>query len=145
MVSLLNETAKENKVESILRPAPKLYFTRAMITYLQQVLVNVVQNAIQQIALTRPERGGRVEIQMLQTKHEGKNILRLYVQDDGPGIHQRLWERIFEMDYTTREDGSGLGLFIARSLIESQGGRVFIESSHTLWGTTMAVELPYRI
>ncbi|MER2599349.1 MAG: response regulator [Caldilineales bacterium] len=145
VVSLLSETAKENKVELILRPAPKLYFTRAMITYLQQVLVNVVQNAIQQIALTRPERGGRVEIQMLQTKHEGKNILRLYVQDDGPGIHQRLWERIFEMDYTTREDGSGLGLFIARSLIESQGGRVFIESSHTLWGTTMAVELPYRI
>lgn len=145
VVSLLNETAKENHIQLILRPAPKLYFTRAMITYLQQVLVNVVQNAVQQIALTRTESGGRVEIQMLQTKYEGKNILRLYVQDDGPGIHRRLWERIFEMDYTTREDGSGLGLFIARSLIESQGGRVFVESSHTLWGTTMVVELPYRI
>jgi signal transduction histidine kinase len=49
------------------------------------------------------------------------------------------------MDYTTRKDGSGLGLFIARSLIESQGGRVYVEASHILWGTTMAVELPYRI
>jgi signal transduction histidine kinase/DNA-binding LytR/AlgR family response regulator len=144
-IDLLRETAKASHVTLVLRPAPKLYFTRAMITYLQQVLVNVVQNAIQQIALIRPEDGGRVEIQMLQSKQEGKNILRLCIQDDGPGIHHRLWERIFEMDYTTRKDGSGLGLFIARSLIESQGGRVYVEASHILWGTTMAVELPYRI
>lgn len=49
------------------------------------------------------------------------------------------------MDYTTRSDGSGLGLYLSRTLIEAQGGHLYVASSHLLWGTRFVVELPARI
>ncbi len=122
-----------------------MFFTRTQVTHLQQVLVNVVQNAIQQIHLLRPQTGGRVAISLAQTTQNGKPMVQLRVEDDGPGIHYRLRERIFEMDYTTRPEGSGLGLYMSRSLIEAQGGRIFVERSHMLWGAAVVVELPYQM
>jgi signal transduction histidine kinase len=49
------------------------------------------------------------------------------------------------MDYTTRPDGSGLGLYMSRTLIEAQGGHLYVESSHLLWGTRFVMELPSRM
>ncbi len=143
-VDVLSDTAKTEHVTLTVQPAPRLVFTRAQVTQLQQVIVNVVQNAIQQIYLLRPQTGGRVEIRLAQAEWNGQSVLQVSVEDDGPGIHRRLWERVFDMDYTTRPEGSGLGLYLSRRLIESQGGRVFIADSHVLWGSTFVVELPYR-
>ena len=73
-------------------------------------------------------------------------VLQISVEDDGPGIHHRLWERIFEMGFTTRRgEGSGLGLYVTRGLVETLGGRVYVAESHILWGTTFVVELPFKI
>ncbi len=46
------------------------------------------------------------------------------------------------MGMTTREDGSGLGLYIARALVEDMNGRIYVEESRMLLGTTFVVELP---
>lgn len=143
-VDVLSDTAKTANVTLAVQPAPRLFFTRAQVTYLQQVVVNLLQNAIQQIHLLRPQAGGRVEIRLAQATRDGQPVLRVSVEDDGPGIHRRLWERIFDMDYTTRPEGSGLGLYLSRSLVEAQGGRLFVAESYMLWGTTFVVELPYR-
>jgi signal transduction histidine kinase/predicted RNA-binding protein with RPS1 domain/ActR/RegA family two-component response regulator len=144
-VDVLTDAAATAHVKLEVLPAPRVFFTRTQVTHLQQVLVNVVQNAIQQIHLLRPQTGGRVAISLAQTTQNGKPMVQLRVEDDGPGIHYRLRERIFEMDYTTRPEGSGLGLYMSRSLIEAQGGRIFVESSHMLWGATFVVELPYQM
>lgn len=143
-VDVLSDTAKTAHVTLAVQPAPRLFFTRAQVTHLQQVIVNVVQNAIQQIHLLRPQTGGRVEIRLAQATRDGQPVLQVSVEDDGPGIHRRLWERVFDMDYTTRPEGSGLGLYLSRGLIEAQGGRLFIAESRILWGSTATVELPYR-
>jgi signal transduction histidine kinase len=56
-----------------------------------------------------------------------------------------LWERIFQPGFTTREEeGSGLGLYISRSLVETMGGRIYVANSHILWGSTFVIELPFR-
>jgi two-component system sensor histidine kinase FlrB len=62
--------------------------------------------------------------------------------DTGPGIHRQLWEKIFALGFTTRAGGSGLGLYIARSLMGSMGGRIVLEESLVPLGTTFLVELP---
>lgn len=144
-VDVLTDAAATAHVKLDVLPAPRVFFTRTQVTHLQQVLVNVVQNAIQQIHLLRPQTGGRVAISLAQTTQNGKPMVQMRVEDDGPGIHYRLSERIFEMDYTTRPEGSGLGLYMSRSLIEAQGGRIFVESNHMLWGATFVVELPYQM
>jgi len=68
--------------------------------------------------------------------------LQIRIQDDGPGIHTSLLERIFDLGFTTRQGGSGIGLFMTRQLIESLGGRVIVAESHPMWGTTVSIELP---
>ncbi|MDW8317783.1 MAG: S1 RNA-binding domain-containing protein [Anaerolineae bacterium] len=143
-IDILSDTAQTAHVTLALQPVPHLFFTRTRVTHLQQVIVNVVQNAIQQIHLLRPQVGGRVEIRLGQAIRHGEPVLQVTVEDDGPGIHRRLWERIFDMDYTTRPDGSGLGLYLSRSLIEAQGGRVYVADSRIGWGSVFVVELPYR-
>ncbi len=144
-VEILRDAATLAWVDIFVLPVPHLYFTRVQVTYLQQVLVNVIQNAIQQISQIEPRRRGRVEIGIAQVSEGGRKVLQVSIEDDGPGIHRRLWERIFEMDYTTRSDGSGLGLYLSRTLIEAQGGHLYVASSHLLWGTRFVIELPARI
>jgi signal transduction histidine kinase/predicted RNA-binding protein with RPS1 domain len=144
-IEILRDAATLAWVEMVVLPVPHLYFTRIQVTYLQQVLVNVIQNAIQQIGQLEPRRRGRVEIGITQAGQENRKMLLVSIEDDGPGIHRRLWERIFEMDYTTRPDGSGLGLYMSRTLIEAQGGHLYVESSHLLWGTRFVMELPSRM
>lgn len=144
-IEILQDTAARAHVEIRLYSMPKMLFMRAQVTSLQQVIVNVLQNAIQQIAMARPLGAGRVEIRLAQTSSEGVSMLQISIEDDGPGIHGRLWERIFDLDFTTRPDGSGLGLYLSRNLMEAQGGRIYLEDSHVLWGSTFVVELPYRL
>ena len=63
------------------------------------------------------------------------------VQDTGRGMPQDVRERIFEPFYTTKDDGTGLGLCIAAQIMARHGGRLVLESS-TERGTTFAVWIP---
>ena len=110
---------------------------------LQQMLLNVTINAIQQIQLLRPELGGNVLVCAALHDHDQRHVVRIQVEDDGPGIHRQNWQRIFDLGFTTRvEGGSGIGLYITHSLAETMGGRVSISSSEILWGTTFVIDLP---
>jgi signal transduction histidine kinase len=75
----------------------------------------------------------------------GKHFFRLKVEDNGPGIHAVLWDKIFEAGYTTRQDGSGIGLYISQNLMEEIGGHIYVEKSHILSGTTFIIEIPYHL
>lgn len=142
-VHLARDMADRAHVTMVVAPAPGGVLLRMQAAQFQQIVLNIIINAIQQIALLRPSEGGRVQIRMEHKRQEAHTLLRIIVEDDGPGIHYHLWERIFELGFTTRRDGgSGLGLYVTRSLIESLGGRVFVGQSHMLWGTTMVVEAP---
>lgn len=141
-VDILHDLAETGNVKVEVQPLAHLTFTRTNVTYLQQVLINVLQNAIQHVHHLRLAEGGRVVIQLGHAEQAGQPMLQLRIEDDGPGIHRRNWERIFDLDFTTRAEGSGLGLYLSRSLIQSQGGRLLVESSHVLWGTTFLIELP---
>jgi two-component system NtrC family sensor kinase len=63
--------------------------------------------------------------------------------DNGSGISQENLQRIFEPFYTTKANGTGLGLAVTRKIIEGHGGTLEI-SSETCSGTTVAVRLPLQ-
>jgi signal transduction histidine kinase/DNA-binding response OmpR family regulator/predicted RNA-binding protein with RPS1 domain len=107
---------------------------------LQQVFLNIMLNAIQHMAL----KPGRGKVLTITTSYQPEDPcpIKIRFTDMGPGIHRRVWEKIFNAGYTTRLGGTGQGLYIARSLIEALKGNIRVERSVVLLGTTFLVELP---
>jgi signal transduction histidine kinase/predicted RNA-binding protein with RPS1 domain len=145
VLDLLHDTADRAHVIVSMESPPGLIFTRAQLSHIQQALLNILLNAIQQIQEARPKDGGHIRIRFARAERDERPLLQVYMEDDGPGIHRQLWERIFELGFTTRNGGSGLGLYITRSLAEAMGGRVYVSESHIMWGTTFAIELPFQL
>jgi len=101
-------------------------------TQLQQVLVNLVKNAVQ--AMTT---GGTLTLQT----GENSDDVWVSVTDTGGGIPQEQINRIFEPFYTTKKKGSGLGLMIVQRIVRAHNGRIELES-HVGRGTTFRIWLP---
>lgn len=104
---------------------------------LTQVFMNLVVNAVQAMP-----RGGRLTV---STAYEqpaaAPALLVVTVSDNGPGIEPGISERIFEPFYTTRPEGSGLGLAVSQQLVESHGGRIGLSRAPE-GGASFRVELP---
>jgi signal transduction histidine kinase len=91
---------------------------------IQQILVNLVSNALDAMRQTAPDRR-KVEI---STAGNGDNEVRLSVRDHGTGIRAEVQERLFDRFFTTKEQGLGMGLAIVRSIVESHGGDIQAEN-----------------
>jgi two-component system, sporulation sensor kinase E len=99
---------------------------------IQQVLVNLIRNAMQ--AMTK---GGTLSLQT----GESPDDVWMSVADTGGGIPEELLNRIFEPFYTTKKKGSGLGLMIVQRIVRAHGGRIELESQVGR-GTTFRIWLP---
>ncbi len=99
---------------------------------LQQVLLNLVLNAVQAM----PE-GGELELRLDREPGE----VRLSVRDTGVGMDEAARAAIFEPFFTSKEKGSGLGLSVARRIVEDHGGRIEVESAPGR-GSTFTLVLP---
>jgi signal transduction histidine kinase len=100
---------------------------------MKQALINVVLNAIQ---ATPP--GGTVQV----TAAAEGNRVRITIIDSGSGIAADMLDRIFDPYFTTKPDGTGLGLPIALRIIQAHGGTLDV-SSVPGQGTTVDVRLPF--
>jgi len=90
---------------------------------LQQVLINLVMNSIDAMrSLSRTPR----ELLIKSVKND--NEVSIQVQDSGIGLDPQQAKNIFEPFFTTKSEGIGMGLSIARSIVESHGGRLSVES-----------------
>jgi len=101
-------------------------------TQMQQVLVNLIKNAMQSMT-----RGGRIT---LQTR-EASDGAWVSVADTGSGIPPEQLNRIFEPFFTTKKQGTGLGLMIVQRIVRAHNGRIELES-HAGRGTMFRIWLP---
>ena len=146
-INLLKDTADREHIILSFNPPEKLLVVRSQPAALQQILLNLLLNAIQQTSEFRSRHGSLVHVSFRTVAPSTEeNLLRILIEDNGPGIHTSLWDTVFELGYSTRQDGSGIGLYISRSLAEEKlRGRLFIQESYILGGTTMALEIPHRV
>ena len=112
--------------------APRLPAAPADATQMQQVLVNLVKNAMQSMS-----KGGTLTLQT----GEGAAGVWVSVADTGSGIPQEQINRIFEPFFTTKKRGTGLGLMIVQRIVRAHGGKLELES-HAGRGTTFRIWLP---
>jgi two-component system nitrogen regulation sensor histidine kinase NtrY len=100
--------------------------------------LNILTNAIQAMP-----GGGQLRIFAATTKApNGAECLELHFADTGPGIPPAEREKVFAPFYSTKATGFGLGLAIAKKIIEDHAGRVFVDNGDTP-GTDLVVQLPF--
>ena len=106
-------------------------------TLLQQVILNLVKNAIEAMA------AGPTTIKALRlvTTQDGNSVVSLSVQDSGPGITPENGTHVFDPFFTTKSSGTGLGLSISRKIIEDHGGDLRLTKTGSN-GCTFEITLP---
>jgi two-component system, sporulation sensor kinase E len=131
-IELLQPELDNRGVHVKSRLARQLPITPIDPVQIQQVLVNLIKNAMQ--AMTK---GGTLTLQT----GEGSDGVWVSIADTGGGIPQEQINRIFEPFFTTKEKGSGLGLMIVQRIVRAHGGRIELESQVGR-GTTFRIWLP---
>ena len=128
---------RTSNIEVSLQLDPKLPVVQADGHQIQQVFLNIVNNARQ--AMESHQRAGRIKI---TTEVSGPNV-RITIQDNGPGIPEENLRRIFDPFFTTKEvgKGTGLGLSLCYGIIKEHGGSIK-PVSRPGEGATFIIELP---
>jgi signal transduction histidine kinase len=132
LLTLLTPQARSQRVTLDVEPAEHAICVFGNPAQLKQALLNVTLNALECV----PE-GGHVDIH-LSTDSATASVV---ISDDGPGIPVALLNSIFDMHFTTKKTGAGIGLYVARAVAESHGGDIRVDSQLGA-GSTFTISLP---
>jgi signal transduction histidine kinase len=124
--------ARTKEVQLALRESPEEVNVRADPLLLREVITNLVNNAIDAVAIN-----GHVE---LKAGHRGNGWPYFSVTDDGPGVTDDQRHHLFEPHFTTKEGGTGLGLFMSYGIVREHQGELIYEGSRR--GAIFTVTLP---
>jgi len=133
-VDLLENFARGNNIDIQTDLAGNLPIIAGDQAQLQQVVLNLMNNAIDAIG-----KDGTISVKSTA----GKSEIRLTIADSGPGIPESLQKKIFDPFFTTKSTGkgTGLGLWISYSIIEKMGGTLSLQSREGE-GATFTITLP---
>ena len=136
-LQVLADPIKQRSIQVEFIPSVNMSSIQADRDQLKQVVLNMIQNAVEAMSV-----GGCLRLTIEEEANNRVPGLRLKVEDNGKGISPNALPRIFEPFFTTgKHRGTGLGLAICRNIIESHGGEIHAES-HPGIGTTMTWWLP---
>jgi len=115
--------AVRQKIKLVIKCDPERAYVLADKIQLQQVLMNFIRNA--EIAMEKTDPANK-KLEVISVV--GKDFVTVSVRDSGPGIDSAIKEKIFEPFVTTRKGGTGIGLALSRSIIESHNGTIWAEN-----------------
>lgn len=134
VASLLSPMAQKSNVRIVIESARQVPPTWCDPAQIRQVLVNLVLNAIQAMP-----GGGQITISVYS---EGKEVV-VDVRDEGPGIPTGDLDVLFSPFYTTKKDGTGLGLAVAQRIMHEHGGQLRVGSNIPV-GAAFSISIPLR-
>jgi two-component system NtrC family sensor kinase len=137
VVGLFSHQAKYSNVRIVTKFAEDMPYIHASQTELQQVLFNLINNALDALRAT----GGKI---VIMTGCED-DMAVIEVKDNGPGIPRADLAKIFDPFYTTKPvgKGTGLGLSICYGILNNMGGKITVASSVGI-GTNFRVFIPHQ-
>ena len=137
-IDFLENEARYRNIDIQTNYAPDLPLTTTDQSQLQQVFLNIINNAIDAIG-----KDGEITINTRMSKTSSEICIEIH--DNGPGMPKDVLQKIFDPFFTTKEvgKGTGLGLSISYSIIEKLGGRILVASEEGQ-GTTFTIYLPVR-
>ena len=136
VVALVQQEVSLHRIVLETRPAPSLPPVQGDKIQLQQVLLNLVINAIEAMSGI----DDRHRALAIASRSDGAAVV-VEVRDSGPGLQTKSANQLFEAFYTTKPQGLGIGLSISRSIVEAHGGRLWAEANAPQ-GAVFALSLP---
>lgn len=137
VVDLASADARLSKIRLSFNPADSIPEILADRIQIQQVVLNLLKNAFD--ALNEQDHAPRMVT--IETSVSDDQYVEIAVKDNGTGLSVEDAERIFEMFYTSKSDGMGMGLAICRSIVEAHSGRLWAQPSAKS-GATFRFTLP---
>lgn len=119
---LMQSNIKENSISLKASVDPETLELTADPELTEQVLINLMWNAFQAV---EGQKNAKIELNGLM---DGKGRVIIQVVDNGPGISQENLEKIFIPFFSTKEDGSGIGLSLSRQIIRLHNGSIGVHS-----------------
>ena len=143
LVETLQPYAKEQKVQlSFQNYSSSMSEADINLPYLNQILINLIMNSVEQTQRIR-KINGKVEIK-LEQKNSGNRCVKISVKDNGPGIHEVHQAKIFNLLFTSKPKGTGIGLYISRAFARALKAKLYIEYTCRFDGTIITLELPIK-
>jgi signal transduction histidine kinase len=140
VVQLAGGDAARRHIQVVTELAPDLPQARGDPIHLQHILLNLIFNGMD--AMSAVPDGERVLV--IETGRRGEQELVVGVKDAGHGISPDTMPRVFESFFSTKESGVGLGLSIARTIVEAHHGRIWVEKN-PVRGVTFRFTLPVQV
>lgn len=140
VVQLAEVDARKHGIPVHLHLTPRLPVVRVDPVQLQQVILNLIRNALEAMEETPRERA-RVDV---HTAQEASGQVSIRVVDTGPGLSEDVLKRVFDPFFTTKSTGMGMGLSISHSIITAHGGQLSASNNAAGAGVTFTVLLMAR-
>ena len=140
VVKLAEVDARKHGIPVELQLADNLPAVRVDPVQLQQVILNLIRNALEAMEETPRERAS-VEV---HTSLESSGQVSIRVVDSGPGLSADQLARVFDPFFTTKVTGMGMGLSISHSIITAHGGQLTVHNNLSGSGATFAILLNAR-
>jgi signal transduction histidine kinase len=134
LLALFSRELKDRKIGFKVAIEPENLVVSADEKLLEQVLINVLKNALE--AIRSP--GGEI---MLRAYTDRQYHVVIEIADNGIGIEEAALESVFIPSYTTKENGSGIGLSLSRQIIQLHGGTITVRSQPGV-STVFVITLP---
>jgi len=140
-----DEKVRNGKLELFYEPSKQDIFVEADKERISQVISNLLNNAVK----FTEDGAVSIDVVVKENNNNGNNngnIIIVSVKDSGEGIDPEILPKLFTKFATNSEKGTGLGLFICKSIVEAHGGRVWTQSNNTggerRTGATFCFSLP---
>ncbi len=137
IMGLVNSDARAHGISCSLNLAPELPTVTVDSVQMQHVILNLVRNGIEALESTKGPR----EL-VISVARAGDGEVEITVSDTGPGLDQATAERVFDPFFSTRENGTGLGLPISNTIAKAHGGSLGYRPN-TPNGAVFYVRLPH--
>lgn len=137
VVTLLSAEIQRNRLSLQTELASDLPLIMGDRVQLQQVILNLMMNAIDAMSQTRQSQRDLSVASVM----DGSDAVLVTVRDSGPGLDETALERLFDAFYTTKPDGIGMGLAITRRIVEAHGGQIWA-TPNTPRGAKFEFRLP---
>ncbi|MEH7110373.1 ATP-binding protein [Bacillus sp. JJ1764] len=134
-ISVIQPQAKCNKVKIVTKVDEQLPPLKCDINQLKQVFLNIIKNAIEAM----PDGGNIIVTVTL----DNKTHIFISIEDEGCGVPQKSIKTLGTPFFTTKKEGTGLGLMVSKQIINDHNGEIKIESQEGI-GTKVIVKLPVK-